>query len=454
MSTRTVGPAIPTSSTEPFTAPNAIVRFASRVTPASLAASEAVVFTLKFAFFWEKKMSISQPPNPPAPSVPIPPAHVPSPRIPSVRVSPDNATVLQSLGLLAELAGNWHGRGFNLVARPDFEDQTNLFLELNLTSETTKFDPISSAIPNRGFAQPDIELFGLTYLQKISDATTGGALHIEPGIWVTQPATSDPRLAAPPGSQLVSRMGNIPHGNSLLAQGVATPFDGPPTRSPGANPLGGGSPAFSLFPSFNTTAIALQPPLAAGVPLGAPVFAAGTSEAQSKPRGGFSEYNLSIPFSSTNTRTPLGNDPQVLPPEITQTLLNDPITLLQEHIEDQIAQGYSFSGVALNISTVPSIDFFTAPVISGSPLPGTTTVNLVQAGGGAENLSFLQPNADTTLVYATFWLEKLTHPDRPTIMQLQYAQMTMLNFPALKIPGTPNFAWPHVSVATLHKTFG
>ena len=50
------------------------------------------------------------------------------PPIPSVRVSPDNATVLANLGLLAELAGNWHGTGFNLVARPDFQDQTNLFL--------------------------------------------------------------------------------------------------------------------------------------------------------------------------------------------------------------------------------------------------------------------------------------------------------------------------------------
>lgn len=210
--------------------------------------------------------------------------------IPSVRVSPDNTAVLQNLGLLAELAGNWHGAGFNLVARPDFQDQTNLFLELNLTSETTKFDPISSSIPNRGFAQPDIELFGLTYLQKISDATTGGALHIEPGIWITQPATSDPFLSPPDGGQLVSRMANIPHGNSLLAQGVATAFEGPPTISPGANPIAGGNPAFSLFPSFNSTAIDLAPALTAGAPLGAPVFAAGTSEVQSKPAGGFSQY--------------------------------------------------------------------------------------------------------------------------------------------------------------------
>jgi hypothetical protein len=375
-------------------------------------------------------------------------------RIPSVRVSPDNKAVLENLGLLADLAGNWHGTGFNLVARPDFQDKTNTFLELNLTSETTKFDPISSVIPNRGFGQPDIQLFGLTYLQKISDLTTGGALHIEPGIWINQEPTSDPPLAPPAGGQLVSRMATIPHGNSLLAQGVATPFDGPPTISPGANPISGGNPAFSLFPSFNSTAIDLQPVLAPGVPLGAPIFAAGTSEAQSKPGGGFTQYTLTNAATPANTRTPLGNVPPVLPPAITQLLLNDPITLLQQTVVQQIAEGYSFSGVTLNISTAPSITFFNAPVIAGAALPGTSPVDLPQAGGGAENLSFLQQNATTTLVYATFWLEKLTHPDQPTITQLQYAQMVMLNFPAFTIPGKPPFAWPHITVGTLKKTFG
>ena len=394
-------------------------------------------------------------------------------KIPTVRKIADNATVLSNLGLLAELAGTWHGTGFNLVARPDFEDQTNLFLELNLTSETTVFSPISSSIPNRGFAQPDIELAGLTYLVQISDAITGGALHIEPGIWVTQPPTAEPLLSPPEGGQLITRMANIPHGNSLLAQGIATPFDGPPTISPGANPISGGNPAFSVFPSFNTTAIDLQGPglLAPGVPLGAPIFAAGTSEAQSKPGGGFVQYTLSNPFSPTNTRTPLGNVPPILPPAITQELLNDPVTLLQQTIQEQIAQGYSFSGVALNISTSAQIAFFNTPVISGSPLPGTTPVNLPQAGGGTENLAFLlgpslgpnpPNNAFTALFYATFWLEKLTHPTLPSFMQLQYAQMTMLNFPALLLGRPtasppvppPNFSWPHVLVATLQTTFG
>jgi hypothetical protein len=114
-------------------------------------------------------------------------------RIPSIRLSPDRNTVSEQLGLLRDLAGSWAGRGFNLIARPDKEGGGPLFLELNQTHETLKIDTISSSIPNRGFAQDDIELFGLTYLQKISDTTTGGALHIEPGIWVTQPATTAPR---------------------------------------------------------------------------------------------------------------------------------------------------------------------------------------------------------------------------------------------------------------------
>jgi hypothetical protein len=140
-------------------------------------------------------------------------------KIPTVRKVAENEKVLENLGLLRELAGTWHGTGFNLVARPDFDDQTNLFLELNLTSETTVFSPISSSIPNRGFAQTDIELFGLTYLVKISDATTGGALHIEPGIWVTQPPTTEPVLSPPEGRRATGH----PHGQHTPREFAARP---------------------------------------------------------------------------------------------------------------------------------------------------------------------------------------------------------------------------------------
>src|SRR3981081_832306 len=88
------------------------------------------------------------------------------------RLTPDAETVLQELGLLADLGGTWSGHGFNLIARPDFHDQANLYLQLNQTRETTTITPVGSALPHRGFGQDDIELFGLTYLQKISSQST------------------------------------------------------------------------------------------------------------------------------------------------------------------------------------------------------------------------------------------------------------------------------------------
>ena len=117
-------------------------------------------------------------------------------RVPSDRSAPKSVT--QGLGLLANLAGTWKGHGFNLIARPDFHDKTDLYLQLNHTRETLTFTTIGSPIPNRGFGQDDISLFGLTYLQQISDAAKDGALHIEPGIWITQPNTQFPPKNACP----------------------------------------------------------------------------------------------------------------------------------------------------------------------------------------------------------------------------------------------------------------
>jgi hypothetical protein len=187
-------------------------------------------------------------------------------RISSTRFAPKNVTA--GLGLLAELAGNWKGHGFNLIARPDFHDKTDLYLQLNHTRETLTFTAIGSPIPNRGFGQDDIQLFGLTYLQQISDAAKDGALHIEPGIWITQPNTEFPPESVPPPAQLVARMGTIPHGNSLLAEGIAEPFNGPPVLT-----VPGAQYSFSKFPSFNSTPFAV-PPTAPGILINA----AGSSE--------------------------------------------------------------------------------------------------------------------------------------------------------------------------------
>jgi hypothetical protein len=369
--------------------------------------------------------------------------------VPDVRITPDNETVTLNLGLLGELAGSWEGKGFNLIARPDFKDKTNLFLQLNNTHEHLKVDPIGSAIPNRGFHQKDISLYGLTYLQKISDATTGGALHIEPGIWIKQPDTVYPVEKAPDGQELIARMGTIPHGNSLLAQGVASRFTGDPVLTlPGAQYNG------SAFPSFNSTPFPVQVPPPNPPP--PPVLnAAGSSEKLTVPPPNFTEYDLGTPVSPTNTRT----DPP--PPGVTQDIVNDPILLLQNVITQQKKDGHSFSGVVLNICTQAQVTFFkNKNSKAGDP---TVTVSVPNGAGGIENILFLEgglpagsvgPNALTALVYATFWIEKVTHPGRPHFMQLQYAQMVVLGFEILTaLPKNVPIGWPHISVATLRKSF-
>ena len=179
--------------------------------------------------------------------VPLPP--IPAPTPPQIRaLAVDHLELLDrtaiplrtpphleinNLGLLRDLLGTWSGTGFNVIWRPHRQkagDPPNQdrFLELNVTEETIQFEEIPGNIPNRGFLQDDINMFGLTYLQQISDHNVkiGGkpaGLHIEPGIWAKVPSTNDP--AEP---ETVVRMASIPHGTTILAQGKAFDVNGPP----------------------------------------------------------------------------------------------------------------------------------------------------------------------------------------------------------------------------------
>lgn len=397
--------------------------------------------------------------------------------VPQARFAPAN--VAANLGLLESLAGTWEGKGFNLIARPAFHYNTDLYLQLNHTREVLKFDPIGSPIPNRGFGQNDISLFGLTYLQKIQDAGPDGALHIEPGIWITQPATSFPPEKPPANGQLVARMGSIPHGNAILVEGIAEHFSGTPVLK-----VAGAEYNFSKFPSFNSTPFGV-PPSAPGILINA----AGSSEkltAPTVPATPFPQYDLSIPPAPTplppalqvtfnlNTRTPYDTHPPEAPIANTpadQALIDDPIVFLQKDVNKLVKEGYTFEGTVLNIASQTPINFLTT-ANSGAGGP-QAAVKLPQFGGGIGNIQFLTgenvtiagksdqvENAQTALVYATFWIEKVTHKDkRESFMQLQYAQMVVLNFPIFHLlhqspPVYVNLGWPHITVATLKKTFG
>jgi hypothetical protein len=143
------------------------------------------------------------------------------------------------LGPLAAFVGAWQGNGFNTIFRPDSQQTPTPLpipaggdnvLELNLTAESLSFSPSLGSVPNRGMVQGDVFLNGVPYLQAINDVTTGQpvGIHVEPGIWIAVPSTSDP--AEP--TQTFARMASIPHGTTINAQGTASTAPGAPTIPP------------------------------------------------------------------------------------------------------------------------------------------------------------------------------------------------------------------------------
>ncbi|MDQ2727951.1 MAG: heme-binding protein [Actinomycetota bacterium] len=174
-------------------------------------------------------------------------------------VAPPPAAPSAELGQLAGLLGNWQGKGFNTIWLPrQPATGSDQFLELNLTDETLSFDPVPGDIPNRGLLQGDIRMAGLHYLQQISDANVidsstqkNAGLHFEPGLWLAVPATTDPVVP-----QSVARLASIPHGTTIVAQGLMTTnAGGPAIPSVSITPFVIGNPQSTVgFPEQTLTA--------------------------------------------------------------------------------------------------------------------------------------------------------------------------------------------------------
>jgi hypothetical protein len=277
---------------------------------------------------------------------------------------------------LDQLVGTWKGTGFNTIWRPHFPSPpSDRFLELNLTCETITFTPINGAIPNRGFLQGDINMYGLTYLQQISDSTNGDGLHIEPGIWVIVPETTDP--AVPPS---VVRMASIPHGTTIVAQGTASIGTAPTIPDINIIPFGINDP-----PPSNaefTTAMAT-----------------------------FTEMNLaaSAPFRS---------DP--LPPAITPDMVENPNSVLQAALAQAASAGRT-------VRTTTTLAVTSTP----TPVPGGGTANTAFLADGNANQG---GNANASSVAAIFWIELIETQSGPDVLQLQYSQTVMLDFNNLRWP--------------------
>jgi hypothetical protein len=275
------------------------------------------------------------------------------------------------LGHLAGLVGSWKGHGFNAIWRPHHPASQDRFLELNLTNETLAFTKINGPIPNRGLAMHDINMFGLTYMQQISESSTGAGLHIEPGIWATVPKTSDPSVPAS-----VVRMASIPHGTVMLAQGTSAAADGPPTI-PDTNILpfffGDPRPKNSDFHSISQT---------------------------------FNELVLS---QHTAFR--------FVAPGVTQDIVKNPNSVLQKALQGKTVKHRTFLHVATGHSLIKA----------GG---GTANTAFLAASGNPPG-----GNAKAGQVEARFWIETIAgtggHPDTH---QLQYTQLVMLDFNGIHWP--------------------
>jgi hypothetical protein len=294
------------------------------------------------------------------------------------------AQAADPLGPLAELCGpgqtpgTWVGHGFNAIWRPHrLSSGQDRFLELNLTDEKLVFTRIDGPIPNRGLAMPDINMFGVTYIQQINEAgQPANGLHIEPGIWANVPQTSDP--AEPP---TVVRMASIPHGTVINAQGVSQVIAGGPQHIPDNNilPFFFGNPPHTNaeFPQ-----VALQ----------------------------FSELDLSIP-------TPFRS----LSAGVTQDMIKNPNSVLQQALQASLQGTNMTSRTFLNISTTNRI------VQGGGGTANTAFLASSHTPAGG--------NALATHVEATFWIETIAGTGgNPDIHQLQYTQLVMLDFNRIHWP--------------------
>ena len=435
------------------------------------------------------------------------------PHLPPRRFQQGPLTTALNLGPLAFLAGSWRGPGFNAIWRPDNPasdpvttppNQTKRFLELNLTNDGFDFQIIPGVVPNRGLnPQPDLSLYGLHYLQRVSDAdpapskkvlppgystTAGEALHIEPGLFMHVPASQQPSSGDTPivNKDAIVRMGSIPHGATVLMQGPnpgmkptpgkpnippLTPFSTPGNPQPGLSPIPFPAPYAGPPPLLgpNPPAVGIQPVVTAGVQHVIPEININTDvlvpppPTPPLPAGSPLSYQSSGPF----------------PPSF-QGFIDDPNSVLREAIADQDILGF----IAINLTTdtlsangvptlgvgslcesVSNIPFLgVANQTPPSPLPPQPATVCTAANP--------VPNAFVYSASATFWIEWVRDPgeaplpllysgrgqpegpirdlepywEHATHLQLQYSQLVILIFNGV--------LWPHVTVATMTLSAG
>jgi hypothetical protein len=260
----------------------------------------------------------------------------------SFRASSGQDTVADRLGALQDLPGFWQGTGFSLIARPNFSggNKNNIFLELNLLQETLEFTTIGSPVFNRGSLQNDIAIYGLTYLHRVTDAVNGGALHIEPGLWLNVPSTSQPKADV-----TIARLSTIPHGNAVCTVGFVQEVEMDGTSMP-------------EIPPANT------------VP-----FKIGEKPPPPGTKNPFEEFDLSKP-SQFRTSS--------LPTAITQAIVNDPNQMVRDALKGQhimhITRLITNTDGATGVSNIP----FITENANAISLESVFAIETIQDASGSE----------------------------------------------------------------------
>jgi len=311
-------------------------------------------------------------------------------------------------------------------------------------------------VPNRGLAtQPDIFLYGLHYLQRVTDAdapafpNAGEALHIEPGLFMNVPASGNLPCEldtnVPP---TIVRLASIPHGVSLLMQGEnpgTTPAEGPPDIPP-------------IYPIAGLPAFVPVGPPTGYAPFGLGIQPVDIPPTSSPPPPNLEHIVPEVELSNDGVGSQSNGPylpPYVLDPAFFQTAVNDPNSVLRDAIAGQDILGT----ITINLSTEAVQD---------------SIGNIPFLGNPADPDNVNTSNAFVKSATATFWIEWVRIPgehnhhegfDRrrknnrddpayaiepflgePTFLQLQYSQTAILIFNGV--------FWPHVTVATLKLSAG
>jgi hypothetical protein len=339
----------------------------------------------------------------------------------------DVAPVAPTLGALAAFTGDWTGSGFNTIFRPDS------------TKTPTKLPTPVPGAPSDNILELNLTSENLSFSKSLgavpnrglagqADIFLNGVPYLQAINDVTNPA-APVGIHLEPGMWVIVQPTTNPAEPQTLARMASIPH-GTTVQAQGTSTTFAGAPT---IPAVDIT----------------PFF---TANGHKQP------FPSQVATNKVTPRIPQDLTSFIAAGTITQAMLTDPNTVLRNHIAGQKIT----STTQITISTAP-----TAPLI----------------GGGTDNIAFLDVNAQSVKMTATFWIETVQHTIlvpvfkpgqaalllKPTVAaaghpvptfsvtppfeltaprsitftttQIQYSQTVMLNFNTL--------TWPHVSVATL-----